>query len=509
MRHGMYLIGVMAAGILVGCSHEQPVADSSVDVGTRAVSRASVRPGESGDPPVIVGFVDSKSAGQPNALPAFPQKFTVQGPEADTFGFAVTQPGPVVVDVQAQGAPLIVTLQSPGSQPITQPAAGTLRMSYMVTPQDVQRSLFWQVQIKLAQPMPPQQGGKASGAVNVQYPSANQALVQQAVQAQAAQQRQPTQDEQQRMEAQAAAQTEQAFQQRKAQFDRQQLERRAALHGQIQPQLDQLRSRMGAQIRPRGLEETESPSAEAGASSEGEVGTRALQFERIQKIMPLTPAPAAPPAITSLSVAQGQPGDPILITGSGFSNGGEVHFVVNPGRDLVAPVQVWTDGQIFATVPDIAGVLSYNGIVYILRGSDQVKTNLVPWRFNPALELREVRWTTDRQVKFPVEERAPTVRHGNGNPFWGFKDDDEFFLSTRLKNAWLVDDVGVTCSVAWGNGMCDGNAYVIDSRRGTDSPYLKVHWWVPASFGGYKYTYYTYVVRIVGPKGVSDGVVVP
>jgi hypothetical protein len=470
------------------------------EVGTRGMQRL-VKPGVSGQ---------SSASAQANAqVPTFPQKFEVQGPEVDTFGFAVTQPGPVVVDVQAQGAPLVVTLQSPGGQPITLPATGTVRMSYTVTPQDVQRSLFWQVQIRLAQPMPPQQGGKASGAVNVQYPPVNQTMVQQAVQAQAAQQKQPTPEELQQREAQAAAQIEQAFQQRKAQFDRQQLDRRAALHGQIQPQLDQLRSRMGGQVRPRGVEESEKPSAEAGASSEGEVGTRALEFQRIQKIMPLAPVAAPPPAIASLSVTQGQPGDPILINGAGFSNGGEVHFVVNPGKDLVAPVQVWTDTQIFATVPDIAGVLTYSGIVYVVRGSDQAKTNLVPWRFNPTLELREVRWTTDRQLKFPVEERAPTVRHGNGNPFWGFKDDDELFLSTRLKNAWLVDDVGVTCSLPWGNGMCDGNAYAIDSRRGTDSPYLKVHWWVPASFGGYKYTYYTYVVRVIGPKGVPDGIVVP
>jgi len=148
-----------------------------------------------------------------------------------------------------------------------------------------------------------------------------------------------------------------------------------------------------------------------------------------------------------------------------------------------------------------------------MRGSDKVRSNLLPFRFNPALELREVRWTLDRRVKWPVEPdsswRPTTIAHGNGNPFWGFKDDDEFFFNMRLKNAWLVDDVGVTCSVPWGNGMCDGNADVAESRRGTDSPYLKVHWWLPAAFGGYKYTYYTYFVRIVGPKGVLDGLVVP
>ena len=510
------------------------VEDKSGEIESRGVAQGN--PAQPGAP------------GQPNAqLPTYPQKFDVQGPESDSFGFAVTQPGPIVVEVQSQGAPVVVTLQGASPQPISQQGTGPVRLTYTVTPQDIQKSVFWGIQIRLAQPAPPQLGGRANGAVMVQHPPVNQAVVQQAVQAMVAQQKQPSPQEQQQASAQASAQTEQAFQQRKAQFDRQQLDRRGALHAQIQPQLDQLRIRMGGQIRPRGLEESEPVSAEAGASPEGEIGTRALRGDQMIGIMkqpldtttgqklgaivpPATASSAQPiqgvgstagpqsvmpnPAIASLSVTQGQPGDPILINGSGFSNGGgEVHFIVNPGKDLVAPVQVWTDSQIFVTVPDIAGVLTYGGIVYVVRGSDQVKTNLVPWRFNPTQELREARWTTDRRLKFPVDGEAAyrptTIAHGNGNPFWGFKDDDEFFITTRLKNAWLADDVGVTCAVAWGNGMCDGNAYAIDSRRGTDSPYLKVHWWLPAAFGGYKYTFYTYVVRIIGPKGVPDGVVVP
>ncbi|MEO5954594.1 MAG: IPT/TIG domain-containing protein [Nitrospiraceae bacterium] len=499
--------------------------------------------------PMMPGNSAQPSApGQPTAqAPTWPQKFDVQGPESDSFGFAVTQPGVVIVDVQAQGAPVILTLQGPVPQPISQQGAGQVRLTYTVTPQDVQKGVLWGVQIRLAHPASPQLGGRASGAVMVQHPPVNQAVVQQAVQAIATQQKQPSPQEQQQASAQAAAQTEQAFQQRKAQFDRQQLDRRGALHAQIQPQLDQLRNRMGGQIRPRGLEEREDTPAEAGVSQEGEIGTRALRGDQLMGITkqpldtttgqklgaivpPATASSAQPiqgvgstpgpqsvlpnPAIASLSVTQGQPGDPVLINGSGFSNGGgEVHVIVNPGKDLVAPVQVWTDTQIFVTVPDIAGVLTYGGIIYVVRGSDQVKSNLVPWRFNPALELREVRWTTDRRLKFPVDQESPyrptTIAHGNGNPFWGFKDDDEFFMTTRLKNAWLVDDVGVTCAVAWGNGMCDGNAYAIDSRRGTDSPYIKVHWWLPAAFGGYKYTFYTYVVRIMGPKGIPDGVVMP
>ena len=365
----------------------------------------------------------------------------------------------------------------------------------------------------------------------------------------AAQQKQPSAQEQQQAAAQAATQMAATFQQHKAQFDRQQMDRRAAMMSQIQPQLDQLRSRMSGQIRPRGIEGSDGASGETGASPEGEIGTRALRgdqmigtmqqldgatMQRIPKMAVPSQLPTAssaqaiqsagsgpgpqsvmpPPAIASLSITQGQPGDPVMINGSGFSNGvGEVHFIVNPGKDLVAPVQVWTDTQIFVTAPDIAGVLAYNGVVYVVRGSDQAKTNLVSWRFNPSLELRELRWTTDRRLRSPFQPEAnyrpTTIAHGNGNPFIGYKDDDEFFVTTRLKNAWLVDDVSVTCAVPWGGGMCDGDAYAVESRRGTDSPYLKVHWWLAPAFGDYKYTYYTYIVRIVGPKNVPDGIAVP
>src|SRR2546422_7409571 len=41
------------------------------------------------------------------------------------------------------------------------------------------------------------------------------------------------------------------------------------------------------------------------------------------------------PKIASLSVGEGQPGDPVTINGSAFGSApGEVHFIVNPGMDV-------------------------------------------------------------------------------------------------------------------------------------------------------------------------------
>ena len=74
--------------------------------------------------------VQPSAPGQPTAqVPTWPQKFDIQGPESDSFGFAVTQPGPIVVDVQSQGAPVAVTLQGAAPQPISQQGAFGLRLT--------------------------------------------------------------------------------------------------------------------------------------------------------------------------------------------------------------------------------------------------------------------------------------------------------------------------------------------------------------------------------------------
>jgi hypothetical protein len=206
----------------------------------------------------------------------------VQGPESDSFGFAVTQAGPIAIDVQAQGAPLLVTLQSTGGRSITQPATGGLRMSYTVTPQDVQRTLFWYVEIRLAQPMPPFQGGRASGTVNVQHPPVNTTQVQAAVAAQqqvVQQQAAQLESQAKQMGPQTVAQMEQAFQQRKARFQQEQMARRSAMMAKIQPQVTQLQNRLGRQIRPRGIEGGDGPenTEEVGETTE-EIGTRAIEI---------------------------------------------------------------------------------------------------------------------------------------------------------------------------------------------------------------------------------------
>lgn len=529
-------------GMLTACSSTEnasPTSEGGVESRGVGQMQQPVKPGV----PVQPG-----GAGQSNVqIPTFPQNFQVQGPESDSFGFAVTQPGPIVIDVQGQGAPVLVTLQSPGGQPITQQATGNVRMSYNVTPQDVQRSVLWMVQIRLAQPMPPQQGGRAAGTVNVQYPLPNPSQVQsamtaqqRAVQQQAAQQ----QAQEQQMAAQGSAQFEQAFQQHKSQFLQQQAGRRAALIAQIQPVLNQLQSRQGGQIRPRGVE---GDSPDIPAEPTDEIGTRALKQpgaplmqapggvrpptmaameEPVSSQQALGAAGSGPPpqqvmqnpTITSLSVGGlGQPGDQVIVNGSGFgTNQGEVHFILGPNKDVTYTGQVWWyDNQILVHVPQEDGLRAYNGFVYVVRNPDKGKSSLTPFHFEPTVDFRTIIYTADRRIGQPGKDFKivggnsnlghQQIGHGNPNPFIGYKGNDEFFTNARLANDWVLDEVFLTPTF-----FKRGGAYFQEKKLGTNWPYFNVRFWVDGCFGDTEsFANYIFLVSIRGPKGVADGLVVP
>lgn len=440
------------------------------EIGTRGM-QPSLKSGIPGHPGALA---------QANAqLPVFPQKFDVQGPESDSFGFAVTQPGPVVVDVQAQGTPVIVTLQSLGGPHFVQQGSGHLRLTYAVNQQDVQRSVLWTVQIRLAQG----QGGHAGGTVFVQHPlvDQNQALAAARAKASASPLSNP---------AQFQAQVDRDLQARLSRRDQERRVRQAQELAELQRAV-------------------------------GEIGTRAIdRGSQILLDKPPTrpsvvpaPVPSVPPVIASLSRSQGAPGDSLLINGSGFlTAGGEVHFKIGPAADVVASGAPWLDTQIVVTVPDATGLLPYDGMLYVVRGG--TTSNVVPFRFIPAEEHRVIHTTTDQLIAgpfyLPVTGPVSGLRSNflpegwighSTSGFWGFKGNDQLFLNARLKNGWQVEQAYINAPQTSGGA----GAYVVENRIGTDSPYLNVRWWIDA----FADVHYSYAVEIRGPKGVPDGLVVP
>jgi len=257
------------------------------------------------------------------------------------------------------------------------------------------------------------------------------------------------------------------------------------------------------------MPKTAMPAAPPAATSSSQALQSAGTTAPPQTVMPN-------PAVVSLSVTQGQPGDPVMITGSGFGTGGEVHFVIGPGKDLIAPAGgIWSDNQVFVTVPDANGVLGFNGTVYIKRTAGNVNSNLVPFRFNPLMELRQITRMADAVLQQfngvwagvqTYNNHMDSVGRLHSYLFWGPKGNDQIYLNTRLKNGWIVTQTP-TVFVSDASYANQGGAYVIESHVGTDRPHVKVAFWMGS---GISVTYnYSISMLIQGPKGAPDGVVVP
>lgn len=492
IRSAVGMLGIGLVCLMSGCASPE-----TGDVGSRAVPGMPMKQGQ---------------------LPTFPQKFDVQGPEANSFGFAVTQPGSVVVDVQSQGAPVVVTLEGPASQPMSQQGTGQVRLTYTVTAQDVQTSVLWSVKIKLVTPTPLQQGGRSSGTVMIQQPPVDHAVAQAQAGALTAQRaargHQPDPQAQARMDA--------AFQEHKSKFEQEQQQRHVTARAQAQPAIDQLRNQISpqGQVRPRGIEEPQ--PGEMPAQSDGDVATRGLKGDQMMGIiqqqplteapaqlksrLPLTPVPVLVPIITQLNIAQGQPLQPVIVTGKNFgTQTADVVFQVGPNALFSGRVEAWSDAMIVVDVPDQSGLLQFDGKVYLSIGA--VRSNEVPFRFVPAQETREIRWTNDMVLVQPgiAESAYRDIFHPNTTflSMGGAAGNDVLFPSTRLKNGWVVQNAWSTTANCL-FGAC-GGVYVADLRPGTDTPFVNMRWWYDA----FHSSSYFFGVRIVGPRGVPDGVVMP
>jgi hypothetical protein len=447
---------------------------------------------------------------QPAAAPQlqelqWPQSFDLRGFQVHTYGFAVTQPGPIVLDVKSQGAPLDVVLQGPIAQPLEQQGSGALRISYVVTPQDVQRGVFWHFILRLT-PAAAQAGAGSAGSIGVQHPPANPQIVQQAAQAFMAQRHVPTAQERAQAASSVRAQRDALFSARLTAGEQELVQRRTVIYQNLQPTIDAMRRQKAATAQPAAAVPPAAPAQSAAG-----VSTRALSPGRFLR-------PTAPtPVIASLSAAEGVPGDGIIITGSGFgTTDGEVHFVIgaDPSLDKTTTPGVWVNNQIFAVVPDPSvpdpsvGATTYSGVVYVVVGG--VKSNLVPFRFDPIIDHRVIRVPADYllgnfaspNVYGPPDDE---VDRYNANWVSGAAGDDQFYRHTLLQNGWTVEPLPIAYS-------CDPNSAgggitLVLGRVGTNSPYIDVFSWVDTVWVSYGIFDYAFEIPIRGPRGLPDGVV--
>ena len=449
--------------------------------------------------------VSAQSISEPN----WPQSFVAATDKPAGVVFVVTQPGPISVSVQS-AAPILVTLFGPLPKPVQQQGAGNLQLEYVATAADVQRSYLWTVQISSSAPQPVQ------GMISVSHPPANMSLA--SMQIQLAQKRyaqhHASDAARQAVANQAIAAQEQAKQQAQ-----QQLASAQALKTQ------QLLKSLGAPaVQSRGIS---TPIAAVGTPT-------TLRPSITGPIPPPPPPPPPPPTISSLSVSEGQPGDPVLIGGSSLGFSGQVHFLVNPGMDLVAPVDYWSNTQILAHVPKASGILRYVGSVYV---STPYKTVLMvqpvfqpsppqQFIFDPLIDSQIISVSAlDKNVANPNGGCTEPWVCGSGwnaslcsvpipgcsaNHYsWigSFTGYDEWYLVTTLQNGWLVDSASLLLDCWDSQASGPGNASIVTSRPGTPSLYTKVQWseTTQMSQGGLQTqdACYGLFIKIKGPLGVT------
>lgn len=377
------------------------------------------------------------SGAEPPTQPRWPQRFEAFRGEPAGFGFVVTQPGPISVSVAVQSspAPVLVSLSGPLAKPVQQQGTGTVQLAYLATAADVQRGQLWLVHIdSLNAPIPVQ------GTISVSHPP-----------------------------------------------------------------------RQGPALQTRGLP--------ANVSATGPV-----------TVMPITQSAqlSAPTIfISSISPSQGQPGDWITVTGTDTAKADSeyyacvqysyfhwpppppcpewtVHFVINPGMEVVA--QKWSQPLIVA-VPNASGIQQYAGQLYVALdyhdGSAVLTTPPVPFTFVPSTVSQTIyvySSIADSNLAAPLDPSNRTaISHADTvlGLFNSHSGDDQLYLTTNLKNGWVVDSASVQIPPL--NSTALASASVTANRPGTPSLYTKVHWWEDTSAAAI----YVLAINIKGPKGTS------
>ncbi len=232
------------------------------------------------------------------------------------------------------------------------------------------------------------------------------------------------------------------------------------------------------------------------------------------------------PQITSLSVNQGLPTDPVVINGSGFgTKGGEIYFTVNPGQAVQAYSEfsygapTWTDTQIITSVPDVTGIQqAYAGNVYVVTCA---QSNTVPFQFNPAIGFESLPIDSshaafgDFSCGADMCGSQPAINSDGsaGDSVWagmftGRRGDDQFFGGGyQLNNGWVVLQFGFRSWVVSSGGQVfsppdssNGCALAAEPQAYSTSAYADAHCWV--SPGGPGNASYTLWISIQGPLGV-------
>ena len=577
-----YSCFVVCLSVLLGSSWTAPavagsVADLRLAAGpisgggvgsTKPATSVPVKPLPAGSPLAAPKTSQPPQVAAQTIEPAWPQPFELGPGEQTGFGFVAGNPGPIVVNVRWTGVPLTVILAKPGGFFIYQQGNGSVTLQYNATADDVKNGVLWGVSLHPTQvaakppvgsritviekPVKIDTRGLAKGTVSVQHPPGDMKLAQAELKARA-----------DRLALQAkskpvATANVNVLAQKQAALQKQQTVRQAALLEQVRSKIpvqayQQTSQRIAFGAKPGAVSSQSSAMTAATGIPLGQKSGVAVKVTDtpVQPLVsnagsnaPATTVPADPLIrLVEHSLSTGQPGDPVLLAGSGFSNNpGEVHFIVANGKDVAAPVTFWSDTQIMVTVPDVPVALAFDGQVYVQRGAS--RSNSLAFRFEPVIEFR----TIFPAVQYVSKEVPTYTSHGNystriqvyphpmvgdfSNSTWsswsknvmedgnarktndngyemrgtlfdwnGHRGDDDYFPGRVLMNGWIADSAYLANE--WNNGPIEvsgfgGDAYISAFTPGTSSPRLTVHYW----YDGFSTVDYTPYVVIKGPRGM-------
>lgn len=221
------------------------------------------------------------------------------------------------------------------------------------------------------------------------------------------------------------------------------------------------------------------------------------------------------PYVANVDRAGGEPGEPVLLTGSGFKPDAQVHFVTGSGRDQVGRIERVNETQIMAYIPDYEGLAApFNGQIYVRCStgtSDGRPFTFRPQMVTQLLDLKQFPYSTDQWgllvpgdsligtsgrawiLTAPGTDRLEIGGEHHADGFTGHRGDDLLYQTSQLKNGWVVESI---LDEIRGD---KSRAHRIEgSGIGTPSLYVKVHWWADV-FNGAEYDLSWY---IRGPKGV-------
>lgn len=111
-----------------------------------------------------------------NLVTDAPHRFAVSGSSQSPFNFSASQTGPIRVQVQAQGAPVTVTLHHPDGRKIAHPGSGAFSLEDQVSAVDLAQGHLWGISVRATQPTK-DVTPIAAGTVTVTHPPGDPAAV--------------------------------------------------------------------------------------------------------------------------------------------------------------------------------------------------------------------------------------------------------------------------------------------------------------------------------------------